>query len=126
MRAPQQTNRTSDLSREPVARPNARALRARIVESEERGAVNTERIGKPSDDAIGDCGRNPLGLARFWLSFGGTLSGPRPAPGRRLAKTVTARVRFGRVTGSGRGLLYPLSYRGAGVILAHRARTTEG
>jgi len=36
----------------------------------------------------------------------------------------SARV-FGRAMGSGRGLLYPLSYRGPAVILAHRARITR-
>ena len=61
-----QTNRTSDLPREPVTRPNARAVRVRIVESEDRGAANTRCIGKPSDEAIGDCGRTPCG----WRGFG--------------------------------------------------------
>jgi len=55
---------------------------------------------------MGDYGRNLLGLARFspLLIALRSISLPR--------ETVTARVCFGRVTGSGRGLLYPLSYRG--------------
>jgi hypothetical protein len=42
-------------------------LRARIGDGAKRGAANISHIGKPSDKASGDSGRNPLGLARFWL-----------------------------------------------------------
>jgi hypothetical protein len=48
-----QTNRTSDLTREPVTRSNARALRVRIVESEDRGAANTWAYWQ----AVGRCYR---------------------------------------------------------------------
>jgi hypothetical protein len=49
-------------------------LRVRIVDSAKRGAANTRRIGKPSDKASGDCGRNPLRAGAILAEYGPQIS----------------------------------------------------
>jgi hypothetical protein len=79
-------------------------VRARIGNGAKRGAANIWNIGKPSDKASDDSGRNPLRagavLARGFTF--GSSSGSEAEPGyiRCVAKTVTAQRVFHYVTGS--------------------------
>jgi len=70
-------------------------LRDKIVDSAKRGAANIRHIGKPSNKASGDFGRNPLWAGAI-LAFAGKLMSILGC----LAKTVTAQRVFHRVGGS--------------------------
>jgi len=78
-------------------------VRAGIGNGAKRGAANIWNIGKPSDKASDDSGRNPL-WAGAVLARGITLGvpgrGADPSHVYCVAKTVTAQRVFHYVTGS--------------------------